>query len=70
MEEVTEHGTPLTLEAVQNLLKPLNDRINEVLNHQKEMKNTIGGAAKLKEENEKLKQRVAMVEETNVKLNK
>ena len=70
MEEIPEQGTPLTFEAVQRLLQPLDDRINEVLSHQKELKDTIGEAATLKEENEKLKQHVAIVEETNNKLKK
>ena len=70
MEEITEQGTPLTLEAVQCLLQPLDDRINEVLNQQKEMINTIGEASMLKEENEKLKQCIARVEDINEKLTK
>ena len=68
MAELPKQGTPLTLEAVQHLLQPLDDLINEVLNHQKEMKVTIGEAATLKEENEKLKQHLARVEDTNEKL--
>ena len=68
MEGITEPGTPLTLEAVQWLLQPLDERINEVLNQQKEMINIIGEGSTLKEENEKLKQRVAKVEDINGKL--
>ena len=70
MEGMTEPGTPLTLEAVQRLLQPLDERINEELNQQKEMINIIGEASMLKEENEKLKQCVAKVEDINGKLAK
>ena len=70
MEEIPEHSTPLMFKAVQCLLQPLDDCINEVLTHQKEMKDTIGEAATLREENKKLKQKVAKVEEMNEKLSK
>ena len=42
---------PLTLQAVKDLLKPLDERISKVLNTQLEMKTTIGEAATLKLEN-------------------
>ena len=56
MEDIPEQNIPLTLEAVQHLLQPLDERLNEVLTNQKEMRDTIGEVATLKEENEKLKQ--------------
>ena len=55
-------GDDLTLEAVKDLLRPLNERLNELLSSQNEMKETIGEATTLREENEKLKQRVAKAE--------
>ena len=61
-------GDDLTLEAVKDLLRPLNKRLNELLSSQNEMKETIGEATTLREENEKLKQRVAKAEIINDQL--
>ena len=64
MAELPEKNMPLTLEAVECLLQPLDACINEVLSYQKEMKDTIGKASTLKDE----KQRVTKVKEINAKL--
>ena len=61
---------PLTLQAVKDLLKPLDERISKVLSTQEEMNTTIGEAATLRLENEKLKQRMTEVESMNKKLSK
>ena len=53
MAELLEKNMPLTLEAVEHLLQSLDACINEVLSYQKEMKDTIGEASTLKDENEK-----------------
>ena len=66
----TSSGGALTLQAVKDLLKPMDDRITAVLKTQMEMKATIGEAATLKSENEKLKQRVMKMEEINCELNR
>ena len=58
----------LTLQAVKDLLSPMNDRINMILVEQTKMNETIGDAALLKEENEKLKRRVILMEDTTHKL--
>ena len=61
---------PLTLQAVKDLLKPLDKRIRKVLTTQVEMNTTIGEAATLRLENEKLIQRMTEVESMNEKLSK
>ena len=66
--ELTAEKEELTLQAVKDLLSPMNDRINKILVEQTKMNETIGDAALLKEENEKLKQRVILMEETTQKL--
>ena len=66
--EQPQAGEVLTLQAVKDLLKPLDERITEVLNSQAEVKATIGEAATLKSENEKLKRRVTKMEEINENL--
>ena len=48
-------GDVLTLQAVKDLLRPMDERITEVLNSQIEIKANIGQAATLKSENERLK---------------
>ena len=60
-----EAKSELTLEAVKKLLEPMNERINKILTEQTKTNDTIGSAALLKEENEKLKQRMSKIEETN-----
>ena len=72
--KMTETGKmenePLTLQAVKDLLKPLDERISKVLTTQEEMNATIGEAATLRLENENLKQRMTEVESMNEKLSK
>ena len=63
-------GGVLTLQAIKDLMKPMDDRITAILKTQIEMKATIGEAATLKSENEKLKQRVTEMEELNYKLSR
>ena len=63
-------GEVLMLQAVKDLLKPMDERISAVLNTQIEMKTTIGEAAMLKHENEKLKQKVTKMKEINSDLNR
>ena len=63
-----QQGDVLTLQAVKDLLKPMDERITEVLNSQIEVKATIGEAATLKSENKKLKCRVTKMEELNLTL--
>ena len=53
----------LTLQAIKDLLKPMDDRITKVLYTEVELKETIGVATNLKSENEKLKQKVLLMEE-------
>ena len=43
-----QSGKALTLQAVKDLLKPMDERISAVLDKQIEMKTTIGEAAMLK----------------------
>ena len=66
--EQPQAGKVLTLQVVKDLLKPLDERITEVLNSQAEVKATIREAATLKSENEKLKRRVTKMEEINENL--
>ena len=59
----TDTREALTLQAVNDLLKPLDERITKVLSTQVEMKTTIGKVATLKNKNEKLKQIMCKIEE-------
>ena len=63
-------GEKLMLQSIKDLLKPLDERMTKVLSTQEEMKSTIGEAATLKSENEKLKQRMSEIEEKNEELSK
>ena len=65
-----QKGEVLTLQAVKDLLRPMDERITEVLNRQIKVKATIGEAATLKSENERLKRRVTRIEEINQNLSK
>ena len=60
----------LTLQAVKDLLEPLDIRMSKVLSTQEEMKTTIGEAVTLKTENERLKQRMSEIEEKNEQLSR
>ena len=65
-----QSGEALTLQAVKDLLKPMDEKISAILDTQIEMKTTTGEAAMLKRENEKLKHRVTKMEEINSNLNR